>query len=141
MWGRFFYGSFSMPLVKYIGATIKTDSIGGIGLRWEPGQIRSVTAEVAERLLPFSDTWSESDKADKPADNGNSNDRDAAVGLLPEETPAEEPLPVVDFHGMDKDALVEFAQRNYNEKLDKRQGKEILRQKVIALFSQHEMDK
>jgi hypothetical protein len=42
---------------------------------------------------------------------------------------------------MDKDALVEFAQRNYNKKLDKRQSKETLRQKVTALFSQHELDK
>lgn len=130
-----------MPLVKYIGTTIKIDSIGGIGLRWEPGQVRSVTAEVAERLRPFSDTWSEADKADKPTANGNSDDEDAAVGLLPEETPIEEPLPVVDFHSMDKDALVEYAQRNYNEKLDKRQSKETLRQKAVALFSQHELDK
>lgn len=130
-----------MPLVKYIGTTIKIDSIGGIGLRWEPGQVRGVTAEVAERLLPFSDTWSEADKADNPTDNANSDDQDAAVGLLPEETPVEEPLPVVDFHSMDKDALVEYAQRNYNEKLDKRQSKETLRQKAVALFSQHELDK
>jgi hypothetical protein len=130
-----------MPLVKYIGKTVKTDSIGGIGLRWEPGQVRSVTAEVAERLLPFSDTWCEADKAAEPADNGNGDDQDAPVGLLPEETPVEEPLPVVDFHSMDKDALVEYALRNYNQKLDKRQSKETLRQKVVALFSQHELDK
>ena len=56
-----------MPSVKYIGKTAKTDSINGIGLRWKPGQVRSVTAQVAERLLPFSDTWS---KADRPADDG-----------------------------------------------------------------------
>jgi hypothetical protein len=130
-----------MPRVKYIGKTVKTDSIGGIGLRWEPGQVRNVTAEVAERLLPFSDTWSEADKADKPTDSGNSSGQDTAIGLLPQETPAEEPLPVVNFHGMDKDALVEYAERNYNQKLDKRQSKEALRQKVTALFSQHELDK
>jgi hypothetical protein len=130
-----------MALVKYIGKTIKTDSIGGIGLRWEPGQVRNVTAEVAERLLPFSDTWSEADKTVKPTDNGNRDDSDTAIGLIPQETPVEEPLPVVDFHGMDKDALVEYAQRNYNKKLDKRQSKETLRQKVTAMFSQHELDK
>jgi hypothetical protein len=130
-----------MPLVKYIGKTIKTDSIGGIGLRWEPGQVRNVTAEVAERLLPFSDTWSEADKADKPAHNGNTDGPDTAIGLVPQEPPPEEPLPVVDFHSMDKDALAEYAQRNYNQKLDKRQSKEALRQKVVALFSQHELDK
>lgn len=127
-----------MPLVKYIGKTIKTDSIGRIGLRWEPGQVRSVTAEVAERLLPFSDSWA---KADKPVDNGNDNDPDGAIGLLAEEAQMEEPIPVVDFHSMDKVALAEFAQRNYNQKLDKRQSREALRQKVVALFSQHELDK
>ncbi|HVW65186.1 MAG TPA: hypothetical protein VHB01_09230 [Nitrosospira sp.] len=127
-----------MPLVKYIGKIIKTDSIGRIGLRWEPGQVRSVTAEVAERLLPFSDSWA---KADKPADDGNSDHPDGPIGLMTEETPAEEPIPVVDFHSMDKDALAEFAQRNYNQKLDRRQSKETLRQKVVALFSQHELDK
>jgi hypothetical protein len=127
-----------MPLVKYIGKTIKTDSIGRIGLRWEPGQVRSVTAEVAERLLPFSDSWA---KADKAADDGNGDHPDGAIGLMAEETPAEEPIPVVDFHSMDKDALAEFAQRNYNQKLDRRQSKETLRQKVVALFSQHELDK
>jgi len=127
-----------MPLVKYIGKTVKTDSIGRIGLRWEPGQVRSVTAEMAERLLPFSDSWA---KADKPADNGNDDHPDDAIGLLAEEARMEEPIPVVDFHGMDKVALAEFAQRNYNQKLDKRQSREALRQKVVALFSQHELDK
>ena len=54
--------------------------------------------------------------------------------------PTEEPLPVIDFHAMDKDALIEFASTKYNEKLDKRQSAETLRHKVIALFGQHEMD-
>jgi len=127
-----------MPSVKYIGKTAKTDSINGIGLCWKPGQVRSVTAQVAERLLPFSDTWS---KADRPADDGEDDGTGGAVGLAPEEKVVEEPLPVVDFHSMDKNALMEFAQRNYNQKLDKRQSQETLRQKVVALFSQHEMDK
>lgn len=127
-----------MPSVKYIGNTVKTDSIIGIGLRWEPGQVRSVTAQVAERLLPFSDTWS---KGDRPADDEDGDGAGGAVGLAPEEKPAEEPLPVVDFHGMDKNALTDYAQRHYNQRLDKRQSRESLRQKVVALFSQHEMDK
>ena len=66
-----------MPQVKYIGSSAKTDSIYGIGLRWEPGQVRNVTAEVAERLLAYTDTWAreETEKApdadpDRPRGGG-----------------------------------------------------------------------
>ena len=119
-----------MPQVKYIGACIKTDSISGIGLRWEPGQARNVTAEVAERLLVFTDTWQAA---------GESDGSDEAVGFAEQAEAVEEPLPVVDFHAMDKKTLVEYAQRHYNERLDKRQNEEALRHKVIALFSKREM--
>ena len=97
----------------------------------EPGQIRNVTAEVAERLLAFSDTWvptqAESHNAIEP------------IGLAQEEKPVEEPLPVVDFHAMDKKAMVEYAERNYNERLDKRQSEEVIRHKLIDLFSSHHL--
>lgn len=119
-----------MPQVRYIGTCIKTDSISGVGLRWEPGQVRTITAEVAERLLTFVDTWqlvSEKNGSDEP------------VGLAEQAAAVEEPLPVVDFHGMDKRTLVEFAERRYNERLDKRQNEEAIRHKVIALFSKHEL--
>ena len=39
---------------------------------------------------------------------------------------------------MSKKALLEFAERKYNERLDKRQSEETVRHKVIALFSKHE---
>jgi hypothetical protein len=97
---------FQMPQVKYIGPTVKTDSIPGIGLQWRPGQIRNVTAEVAERLFVYTDTWLGVHDKDEVGE---------AVGLTPVPTPAEEPLPVIDFHGMDKAALVAFAAREYNE--------------------------
>ena len=120
-----------MPQVKYIAKGEKTDSINGVGLRWEPGQVRNVTAEVAQRLTTFSDTWI--------AVEGESLNTEP-VGLTNAAKPMEEPLPVIDFHAMDKAALVEFAEKKYNEKLDKRQSEESLRHKVIALFGQHEMD-
>jgi hypothetical protein len=121
-----------MPQVQYTAAGAKVDSIRGVGLHWTPGQVRYVTSEVAERLLHFRDTW---EKVDGEAVN------DDPIGLAEEDKSVEEPIPVVDFHGMDKDVLAEFAQRNYNQKLDKRQSREALRQKVVALFSQHELDK
>ena len=120
-----------MPQVKYIANGVKIDSIVGVGLHWEPGQVRNVTAEVAQRLTTFSDTWI--------AVEGESLNTEP-VGLTEAAKPTEEPLPVIDFHAMDKDALIEFASTKYNEKLDKRQSAETLRHKVIALFGQHEMD-
>ena len=120
-----------MPQVKYIAKGVKIDSIVGVGLHWEPGQVRNVTAEVAQRLTAFSDTWI--------AVEGESLNTEP-VGLTNAAKPMEEPLPVIDFHAMDKDALIEFASTKYNEKLGKRQSAETLRHKVIALFGQHEMD-
>jgi hypothetical protein len=121
-----------MPQVKYIGSNVKTDSINGIGLRWEPGQVRNVTAEVAERLLAYTDTWVRGQNEKVPDIE--------PLGLAEAEKPVEEPLPVIDFHAMDKTALVEFAEDKYNERLDKRLSEETIRHKVISLFTQHEMD-
>ena len=44
-------------------------------------------------------------------------------------------------HGMNKAALLNFAETTYGERLDKRQNEETIRHKVISLFSQREMDK
>jgi hypothetical protein len=120
-----------MPQVKYIGSSAKTDSIYGIGLRWEPRQVRNVTAEVAERLLAYTDTWVREETEKAP-------DADP-VGLAVVEKPVEEPLPVIDFHAMDKKALVEFAEHKYNERLDKRLTEDTIRHKVISLFTKNEM--
>ncbi|SEK64295.1 hypothetical protein [Nitrosovibrio tenuis] len=121
-----------MPQVKYIGATVKTDSINGIGLRWHPGQVRNVTAEVAERLFIYTDTWLGM-RDEQPVEA-------EPIGLAHMQKPVEEPLPVFDFHGMGKDALVTFAQREYNERLDKRLSETTLRHKVIALFGKHQAE-
>lgn len=116
--------------IKYIGKCDKTDSIRGVGLHWQPDQIRNVTPEVAERLLPFTDTWVKIEEEEP----GN----DQAIGLQVAEKPAEEPLPVVDFHGMDKEALVAFAAREYNEQVDKRLSVTTIRHKVIGFFTKHQ---
>lgn len=121
-----------MPQVKYLGTCVKTDSINNVGLHWEPEQVRNVTAEVAERLLAFSDTWAlEKELA------AQAPEADEPIGLAPVEKPVEEPLPVVDFHAMDKKAMVEYAARNYNERLDKRQNECVIRHKLIDLFARH----
>lgn len=121
-----------MPQVKYIASNIKTDSVSGVGLRWEPGQVRNVTAEVAQRLLVYTDTWAEAE--DTEAENAE------VVSLAPAEKPVEEPLPVIDFRAMDKKTMVEFAERTYNERIDKRLSEESVRDRVTALFSKHQAE-
>jgi len=116
--------------VQYIGKCDKQDSIRGVGLHWSPGQVRNVTSGVAERLLHFRDTWVKM----------NDEEGNDPIDLTEDEKSVEEPLPVVDFHAMDKKALVEWAETKYNERLDKRQSEDTIRHKVIALFGRYEMD-
>ena len=120
--------------VKYLLDYRKQDSIRGLGLWWEPGQVRAVSAEVAERLLNHPDVWVKVEEdAAEPVDAEE-------IGLGQEEKPVEEPLPVVDFHAMDKKALLNWAETKYNERIDKRLAEESIRHKVIALFGKHEME-
>lgn len=123
-----------MPQVKYIAKGAKVDSIRGVGLRWEPEQVRNVSPEMAERLLAYTDTWTEVKESPVEAENADE------IGLVQDEKVAEEPLPVIDYFSMDKKALIEFAETKYNERLDKRQSEDTLRHKVIAIVSRHEMD-
>jgi hypothetical protein len=118
--------------VQYIGKCNKHDSIRGVGLHWEPGQVRSVTAEVAERLVRYMDTWVRVDAEERKDEQ--------PIGLDMEEKSVEEPLPVIDFHIMDKAALVQFAEREYNERLDKRLSETVLRHKVVALFGKRQAE-
>lgn len=104
-------------------------------MRWEPGQIRNVTPELAERLLRFTDTW---EKVESVV--GVLKQPEEEIGLSQAEKPVEEPLPVIDFHAMDKASLVQFAEREYNVRLDKRLSDESLRHKVIALFGQRQSE-
>lgn len=120
-------------LIKYLPNYVKQDSIAGIGLIWEPGQVRNVSPEIAAKLLPYSDTW---ETVDESAVEPGSVEE---VALKQEEKPVEEPLPVVDFHAMDKDALIEFAETKYNQKIDKRLTEVNIRHKVIAMFTNNEM--
>jgi hypothetical protein len=118
--------------VQYIGKCNKHDSVRAVGLHWEPGQVRNVTAEVAERLMHYADTWIKVDTEERV--DGQ------PIGLEKEEKAVEEPLPVIDFHAMDKAALVQFAEREYNERLDRRLSETVLRHKVVALFGKHQAE-
>ena len=119
--------------VKYIGNCVKTDSITGVGLIWEPGQEREVTSTVAEHLLSYTDTWV------KAKDATHNEAPDEPVDVREKEKLPEEPLPVVDFHGMNKAALTTYAMEKWNEKFDKRMSETAIRERVIKLFTKHEM--
>lgn len=121
-----------MPQVKYIGTTSKTDSIDGIGLYWEPGQTRSVSAEVAERLLAYPDAWT---RVASPAPASSE-----PVHLARPVKEAEEPLPAIDFHAMDKEAMIDYAERHYGERLGRRLSEGNIRHRLIGLFTQREME-
>lgn len=123
--------------VKYIGTNTKTDSINGVGLVWVPGQVRDVSSTVAEHLLACRDTWIKDES--EASGNSSNGDADPVDILKPEQIP-EEPLPVINFHAMDKDALVKFAADQYNEKFPKNIGEDVLRERVIKLFTKHEME-
>lgn len=140
-----------MPRVKYIAKGARLDSVRGVGLMWEPGQVRNVTDDVAERLLPFADMWERVESKKEPVQKELANDegekepaqdeQEGEIGLSQEEKPAEEPLPVIDFHAMDKAAMINFAETHYNERFDKRQNEEAIRHKLISLVAKHELAK
>ncbi len=82
--------------------------------------------------MHYTDTWIKVDAEERKDEQ--------PIGLGKEEKPAEEPLPVIDFHAMDKAALVQFAEREYNERLDRRLSEIVLRHKVVALFGKRQAE-
>lgn len=133
--------------VKYIGNNVKTDSITGVGLIWEPGQERDVTSTVAEHLLAYPDTWVKAEGEIHKHENealgpvhAEAGRKEEPVGFLEKDKRPEEPLPVMDFHSMDKAALNKFALEKWNEKFDKRMSVDVIRERVIKKFTADEMD-
>ncbi len=121
--------------IKYIGNCVKTDSITGVGLQWEPGQEREVTGTVGAHLLQFPDTWREV-KTQK--DDDEKEEAQEAIGIMETDTPKEEPLEMIDFHGMTKDQLIEFSMDRWGEKIDKRKNLGDIRQRVIERHTQEQ---
>lgn len=124
--------------VKYIGDHVKIDSIPGVGLRWEPGQQREVTSTVAAHLLAYTDTWVKGDEEDDKAVSTSqketrveAGDKPEPIGFMEEDKRPEEPVAVVNFHAMNKNELVRFAEEQWNEKFDKRMSESVIRERVI----------
>lgn len=133
--------------VKYIGPNPKVDTIPNVGLRWDLGQVRDVTSTVAEQLLVYTDTWVKDESEIHHHKNESLGPTHVEAGRKEEpvdfketEKLPEVPLPVVNFHAMKKDALIKFATEELNEKFDKRQSEDMIRERVIKLHSQQQMD-
>jgi len=133
--------------VKYIGPNAKIDSIPGVGLNWEPGQQRDVTSTVAAHLLFYSDTWVKGDEESNktvPESQDKSRveagDKEEPIDFLEEDKRPDEPVPVVNFHAMNKDGLMKFAEDHLTEKMDKRWKEDVLRERVTRSWAKQHMD-
>ena len=133
--GRSFFLEDKRMHVKYIGDHVKTDSITGVGLRWEPGQVRNVSNTLAAVLLQYTDTWRE------VSGGRQESEEDEPIGLRDEEKKEDEPLEVVDFHAMNKDQLLKFAKDNWNEGYNKHWGEHVIRERVIKRHTKEQMDR
>ncbi len=133
--------------VKYIANHVKTDSFPGVGLVWEPGQEREVTSTVAEHLLKYPDTWVKAeDEINQHVNEGlgpvsvEAGKNPEPVGFIEKDKIAEEPLPVVNFHAMDRAALEKYAFDNFKQKFSKKTDDATVRERVTKLHTQHEME-
>lgn len=133
--------------VKYIGDHVKKDSIPGVGLVWEPGQQREVTSTVAAHLLAYTDTWIKGDEEDsKQVDpqwlqKTEAGVKEEPIDFMEKDKRADEPVPVVNFHAMDKAALKKYAKDQWNESFDGRMSESVIRERVIKRQTAEEMDK
>lgn len=133
--------------VKYIGPNVKTDSITGVGLVWEPGQVRDVTSTVAEHLLAYKDTWEKAEGEINRHENealgpvhAEAGRKEEPVGFLEDDPRPDEPLPVINFHAMNKQQLEQYAREQWNETFPKNISENVLRERVTKLHTKHEMD-
>lgn len=133
--------------VKYIGNHVKTDSIPGVGLRWEPGQQRDVTSTVAAHLLAYTDTWVKGDEeSDRHVSESQdetrveAGDKPEPIGFLEEDKRPDEPIAVVNFHAMNKDQLVKYAEDHWHERFDRRQSENVIRERIIKRHTKEQMD-
>ena len=133
--------------VKYIGNHIKQDSIEGCNLVWEPGQVRDVTSTLASHLLQYTDTWVAADGDAKPEgpdpqwlQKTEAGVKEEPIDFKEEKKRPDEPVPVVNFHAMNKEALMKFSEQHPELKVDKRWSEQKMREYVTHAWSAKHMD-
>lgn len=131
--------------ILYVGKNskeFKVDSI--VGLSWREGEIKDVTPQLAEKLLPFPDTWVEM-KGDFLQKGSTSKKAKAAPEVpkadlidLPPRPKVDRSLPVINYGIMDKDAVVAHIRLHYNEDLNVNKPLQEIRQDALAVQTRME---
>jgi hypothetical protein len=113
--------------VKYIGNRENhVDNLYDTGLEWVPGQVHNVAKATAKLMLKHADVYEEC-AADpneviinEPAKLQDENERTALPHL----------------EGMDKDALVTFAQQHFGERMPKTMKEETMRMRILGMIQE-----
>lgn len=132
--------------IKYIGDHIKQDSITNAGLVWEPGQVRDVTSTLAAHYLAYTDTWvkaeAEGDKQPDPQwlQKTEAGVKEEPIDFLEKDKKQDEPVPVVNFHAMNKEQLEKFAEDNQLGKMNKRWGEQTMREHITRMWTEQKMN-
>jgi hypothetical protein len=112
--------------VKYIGARAEyTDGAYGTRIQWARGESKMVPADKARQMLKHHDVYC-------PGDTG------APTPALPAEKDSEEDVQDLrdSIANMSKESVIQYAQTNFNIKMDKRQSVESLRTAATQLIDQ-----
>jgi len=131
--------------VEYIGRRPDfTDRVYGTGLSFVQGQVRPLPLNVARKFLRHPDQFAQAEIVETVLPQQTEQGDDTATILAEakrlEDEKRQEHSNVQDVRDqvshMTKDALVEYAQTRYQQKLDKRQGVDALRGQVMQMVDQ-----
>ncbi len=123
-----------MKAVKYIGKASYRDNLYRTYLTWEPGQVRGLPDDVADKILRHIDMFERAQHAPKKDDTSKLlADAKAAEAERDQAQIAIQSM-YMEVQVMDKESLDNFAQRNYRQTIDKRHSVEDLRQQVVQMI-------
>lgn len=116
----------NMVGVKYIGGKPRqVDNLYGTGLEWEPGDIYNVDKAVAARMAVHTDVYK---IVDAVAGAG------VAIVDSVEKSTIDERQEFPHLEGMEKDELIAYAQRHFNENLARNMKVENMRSRILGLI-------
>ena len=117
--------------VQYIGSKPRhIDNLYGTGLEWEPGDVYNVDKAIASKMEKHPDVYA---IVEAVAGAGC-----ASPVKIDSETEDENPqLPRLD--GMDKNELIDYAQRHFGENFAKNMKPENMRAKILGLIQSGRM--
>lgn len=123
--------------VKYVGGkSTYIDRLYNTGLSWESGQTRYLPGGLAQNFLKHRDVF---EQADVPVQEDDTEevleDADLAAAQKKKDLQIIETIHL-EIQSMDKDALANFAERNYQQKIDKRRNVDELRAQVTQMVDQ-----